>query len=146
MDGLWDPYHDYHVGMATELCASENKIDREAQDAFAKVSYERAQKAIDTGLFAEEIVPVEIPQRKGDPVVVDTNEKIGRVKFDRIPMLRPGFRKDGSAPAANASSINNGAPPLRPRPWPRPCGDRGPPRVGAGDLCPESSSGGPWRM
>jgi len=79
-------------GMVMELCASEKKIDREAQDA-----------------LAEEIVPAEIPQRKGDPVVVDTNEKPGRVKLDRIPMLRPAFKKDGSVTAANASSINDGA-------------------------------------
>ena len=109
MDGLWDPYHDYHMGMAAELCADEKKIGREDQDAFAKMSYERAQASIKAGLFKEEIAPVEIPQRKGDPKVVDQDEEPGRVNFDRLPTLRPAFKKDGSVTAANASSINDGA-------------------------------------
>jgi acetyl-CoA C-acetyltransferase len=109
MDGLWDPYHDYHMGAAAELCARECKIDREAQDAFATESYKRAQAAIASGAFKGEIVPVEIPQRKGDPVVVDTDEEPGRVKFDRIAGLRPAFDREGSVTAANASSINDGA-------------------------------------
>jgi len=109
MDGLWDPYHDYHMGNAAELCAKEKGIGREAQDAFAAESYRRAQKAIADGLFAEEIVPVEIPQRKGDPVVVSEDEEPGRVRFDKIASLRPAFLKDGTVTAANASSINDGA-------------------------------------
>jgi len=109
MDGLWDPYHDYHMGNAAELCASECKIDRAAQDAFAVESYRRAQAAIAAGEFKAEIVPVPIPQKKGDPVLVDTDEEPGRVDFARIPTLRPAFIKDGSVTAANASSINDGA-------------------------------------
>ena len=108
-DGLWDPYNDYHMGNAAELCSRECKIDRAAQDAFAVESYSRAQAAIAEGVFKAEIAPVEIPQRKGDPVVVDTDEEAGRVKFDRIPSLRPAFLKDGTVTAANASSINDGA-------------------------------------
>jgi len=108
-DGLWDPYHDYHMGSAAELCARECKIDRAAQDAFATASYKRAQAAIAGGEFAAEIAPVSIPQRKGDPVVVDTDEEPGRVNFDRIGTLRPAFEKEGTVTAANASSINDGA-------------------------------------
>jgi acetyl-CoA C-acetyltransferase len=109
MDGLWDPYKNYHMGMAAELCAREKGFDREAQDAFAIESYQRAQKSIEGGLFEEEIVPVAIPQRKGDPVIVDKDEEPGRVRFDKIPALRPAFDKEGSVTAANASSINDGA-------------------------------------
>ncbi len=109
MDGLWDPYHNYHMGMAAELCAREKGFDREAQDAFAIESYQRAQKSIEGGLFDEEIVPVAIPQRKGDPIIVDKDEEPGRVRFDKIPALRPAFDKEGSVTAANASSINDGA-------------------------------------
>jgi len=109
MDGLWDPYHDFHMGNAAELCAKEKGISREAQDAFATESYQRAQKAISGGLFAEEIAPVEIPQRKGDPKIVSEDEEPGRVRFDKITTLRPAFIKDGSVTAANASSINDGA-------------------------------------
>ncbi len=109
MDGLWDPYKNYHMGMAAELCAREKGFDREAQDAFAIESYQRAQKSIEAGLFEEEIVPVAIPQRKGDPVIVDKDEEPGRVRFDKIPALRPAFDKEGSVTAANASSINDGA-------------------------------------
>ncbi len=109
MDGLWDPYHNYHMGNAAELCAREKGFDREAQDAFATESYQRAQKAIEDGVFEEEIVPVAIPQRKGDPVIVDKDEEPGRVRFDKIPALRPAFDKEGSVTAANASSINDGA-------------------------------------
>ena len=108
-DGLWDPYHDYHMGQAAELCSRECKFDRPAQDAFAVESYRRAQAAIAEGLFKPEIAPVQIPQRKGDPLLVDTDEEAGRVKFDRIPSLRPAFDKEGAMTAANASSINDGA-------------------------------------
>ena len=108
-DGLWDPYHDYHMGNAAELCARECKVDRASQDAFATESYRRAQTAIADGSFKAEIAPVSIPQRKGDPVVVDTDEEPGRVSFDRIPTLRPAFEKEGTVTAANASSINDGA-------------------------------------
>ncbi|MBN2169798.1 MAG: acetyl-CoA C-acetyltransferase [Candidatus Krumholzibacteriota bacterium] len=108
-DGLWDPYNDFHMGNCAEHCAREHSITREEQDAFAVASYKRTQAAIEQGLFKTEIVPVPVPQRKGDPVMVDTDEEPGRVNFNRIPTLRPAFRKDGTVTAANASSINDGA-------------------------------------
>jgi acetyl-CoA C-acetyltransferase len=108
-DGLWDPYNDFHMGRAAELCASECKFDREAQDAYATESYRRAQAAIADGHFKAEIVPVEIPQRRGDPKLVVEDEEPGRVSFDRIGTLKPAFQKDGTVTAANASSINDGA-------------------------------------
>lgn len=107
-DGLWDPYGDHHMGIAGELCASEKKIDRERQDAWAITSYERAQASIEEGHFKAEIVPVAVPQRKGDPVMVDTDEEPGRAKLDKIPSLRPAFKKDGTITAANAPSVNDG--------------------------------------
>ena len=108
-DGLWDVYNDYHMGNAAELCATECNISREMQDEFTIESYKRAQNAIAQGYFKGEIVPVEIPQRKGDPIIVDTDEEPSRVAFDKIPTLRPVFIKDGTVTAANASSINDGA-------------------------------------
>jgi len=108
-DGLWDVYNDYHMGNAAELCASECHVSREAQDEFSIASYKKALAAQKDGSFAEEIVPVEIPQRKGDPVVVAEDEEPGRSNFEKIPALRPVFRKDGTVTAANASSLNDGA-------------------------------------
>ena len=108
-DGLWDVYNDFHMGDAAELCARECNIPREAQDEFAIMSYERALKAQKEGWFKDEIVPVEIPQRKGDPILVTEDEEPGRVKFEKIKSLRPAFQKDGTVTAANASSINDGA-------------------------------------
>ncbi len=108
-DGLWDVYNDFHMGDAAELCASECNITREEQDDFAIMSYERALKAQKDGLFKEEIVPVEVPQRKGDPLIVDEDEEPKRVKFEKIKTLRPAFKKDGTVTAANSSSINDGA-------------------------------------
>ncbi len=108
-DGLWDVYNDFHMGNAAELCADECAISRGEQDAFSIKSYQRALDAQKEGRFKEEIVPVEIPQRKGDPLVFDADEEPGKVKFDRIPTLRPAFKKDGTVTAANASSINDGA-------------------------------------
>ena len=108
-DGLWDVYNDYHMGMAAELCADECNISRQEQDEMAVLSYNRSQDAIEKGKFKSEIVPVEIPQRKGEPVIVDTDEEPFRVKFDRIPSLRPVFDKKGTVTAANASTINDGA-------------------------------------
>jgi acetyl-CoA C-acetyltransferase len=108
-DGLWDPYNNYHMGNAAELCAREKGFTREAQDEFATDSYKKSQASIAAGLFDAEITPVEIPQRKGDPLVVDKDEEPGRVKFDRITTLRPAFNREGSVTAANASSINDGA-------------------------------------
>ncbi len=108
-DGLWDVYNDYHMGMAAELCAAEMNFSREAQDEFAIASYKKSIDSIEKGLFKREIVPVEIPQRRGDPVIFDKDEEPFRSKLDRIPSLRPAFKKDGSVTAANASSINDGA-------------------------------------
>lgn len=108
-DGLWDPYHDHHMGHAGELCARECGIDRERQDAYAAESYRRALAAIESGAFDEEIVPVEVPQRKGDPVVVSKDEEPFRGKIDKLPELRTAFQKDGTITAGNASSINDGA-------------------------------------
>lgn len=107
-DGLWDVYNDFHMGLAGEMCAVEYEISREEQDKFAVESYKRAQAAIDSGAFKDEIVPVEIETRKGN-VTVDTDEEPSRVKFEKIPHLRPVFKKDGTITAANASTINDGA-------------------------------------
>ncbi len=106
-DGLWDPYSRQHMGMCAEVCATENGITREQQDAFAIESYRRANQSIAAGLFKEEITPVVIKSRKGD-TVVDTDEEPGRAKPDKIPTLKPAFKPDGTVTAANASSINDG--------------------------------------
>lgn len=108
-DGLWDVYDDKHMGNCAELCARKYEYTREAQDAFAIESYRRAQAAQNTSEFTNEIIPVEIPQRKGDPIVVSQDEEPGRARFDKIPNLRPAFEKDGTITAANASKINDGA-------------------------------------
>lgn len=108
-DGLTDVYDGQAMGMAAELCASECVISREEQDAFAVSSYERSQKAWENGFFNNEIVPVPIPQRAGDPVLFSKDEEPFNVKFDKIPTLRPAFKKDGSVTAANASTMNDGA-------------------------------------
>jgi len=108
-DGLWDVYNNIHMGNCAELCAKERKYSREAQDELAIESYKRAQAAIKNGSFDAEITPVEIPQRKGDPIVVKEDEEPGRTNFEKIPKLRPAFDKDGTITAANASKINDGA-------------------------------------
>ncbi len=108
-DGLWDVYNDYHMGTAAELCAAEYGITREMQDEFAIASYKKAISSIEEGLFKREIAPVEIPQRRGDPVIFDQDEEPFRAKLDKIPSLRAAFKKDGTVTAANASSINDGA-------------------------------------
>jgi len=108
-DGLWDVYNDYHMGSAAELCSREKSISREEQDAYATESYRRANASIADGLFKAEIVPVEVPQRRGDPIVVDTDEEPGRGKPEKFGKLRPAFEKTGTVTAANASSINDGA-------------------------------------
>jgi acetyl-CoA C-acetyltransferase len=109
LDGLWDPYNDHHMGNAGELCARERGFSREAQDAYATESYRRANSAVAEGLFKAEIAPVSIPQRRGDPVVFDTDEEPGRGKPEKFPKLRPAFDREGTITAANASSINDGA-------------------------------------
>lgn len=108
-DGLWDVYKDYHMGNAAELCASECKVSREDQDAYAIESYKRSQDAWSKGLFNAEIVPVSIPQKGKDPVVVSEDEEYRKVDFNKIPSLRPVFQKDGTVTAANASTLNDGA-------------------------------------
>jgi acetyl-CoA C-acetyltransferase len=102
-------YNDYHMGNAAELCARECGISRAAQDEFAAESYRRAMAAQKNGWFAEEIVPVEIPQKKGPPVVVSEDEEPGRGNPEKFASLRPSFEKDGTVTAANASSLNDGA-------------------------------------
>jgi acetyl-CoA C-acetyltransferase len=108
-DGLTDVYNGQAMGNAAELCARECGISREDQDAFAIESYKRSQAAWQNGLFKEEVVPVEIPQKKGDPLVVYKDEEPFNVKFDKIPELKPAFQKDGTVTAANASTMNDGA-------------------------------------
>ena len=107
-DGLWDVYNDYHMGSAAELCATECKISREDQDAFAIESYKRSQAAWEKGLFNAEIAPVEIETRAGVTVIAE-DEEYKAVKFDKIPGLKPVFKKDGTVTAANASTLNDGA-------------------------------------
>lgn len=108
-DGLTDVYDGKAMGNAAELCARECGISREEQDAFAISSYQRSQGAWEAGKFANEVISVEIPQRKGDPIVVAKDEEPWNVKFDKIPTLSPAFQKDGSVTAANASTLNDGA-------------------------------------
>ena len=108
-DGLWDPYGDMHMGNCAEVLAKEENFSREDQDAFAVESYRRSLEAIEIGYFKDEITPVEISQRKGDPIIIDTDEEPGRGKPEKIAKLRTAFEKDGTITAANASSINDGA-------------------------------------
>ncbi|MEO6639162.1 MAG: acetyl-CoA C-acyltransferase, partial [Ginsengibacter sp.] len=108
-DGLTDVYKDYAMGNAAELCARECNISREQQDEFAIESYKRSQASVDAGKFDDEIVGVEIPQRKGDPIIMLRDEEPFNVKFEKIPGLKSPFEKDGSVTAANASTINDGA-------------------------------------
>ncbi len=108
-DGLWDVYNNFHMGNAAELCARECNISREEQDEFAALSYRRALKAQEEGWFDAEIVPVEVPQRKGDPIIVNKDEEPGKVIFEKMPKLRPAFEKEGTVTAANSSKINDGA-------------------------------------
>ena len=108
-DGLTDVYHNYAMGNSAELCAREYNISRADQDAFAVESYNRSQSATTNGYFDAEIVPVEIPQRKGEPVLFAKDEEPFNVKFDKIPELKPAFIKEGTVTAANASTMNDGA-------------------------------------
>jgi len=108
-DGLWDVYNDYHMGSAAELCAVDCNISREEQDAFAIESYNRAQKAQAAGKFYDEITPVELKDKKGDTTLFAEDEEPKAVKFEKIPTLKPVFKKDGTVTAANASTLNDGA-------------------------------------
>lgn len=108
-DGLWEVYHNYAMGNAADNTAKELNISREAQDAYAIESYKRAAQATGKGLFKEEIVPVEVPQRGKEVLLVTEDEEYKNVNFDKIPTLKPVFSKEGTVTAANASTINDGA-------------------------------------
>jgi acetyl-CoA C-acetyltransferase len=108
-DGLVDAYDNNAMGVSADLCASEYKITREMQDDFAIQSYQRSAKAWESGKFDNEIVPVEVPQRRGDAIIISKDEEFTNVKLDKIPTLSPVFTKDGTVTAANASTINDGA-------------------------------------
>ena len=108
-DGLTDVYNQTHMGLCAEICAEDMNISREAQDEFAIESYRRSKKAWDKKLFEDEIVPVTIPQRKGEPIHFEEDEEFKNVKIDKIPNLRSVFKKEGTITAANASTINDGA-------------------------------------
>ena len=108
-DGLWDPYGDIHMGNCAETLAKEENYSREEQDAFAVESYRWSMEAIEKGYFKNEIIPVEVPQRKGNPLIVDTDEEPGKGKPEKFSKLKPAFESDGTITAANASSINDGA-------------------------------------
>ncbi len=107
-DGLWDPYSNFHMGNAGELCATECNITRADQDEFAILSYQRALEAQKNGWFKDEIVPITIQDRKGE-IVVDKDEEPPKINFDKVTTLRAVFKKDGTVTAANASSIDDGA-------------------------------------
>ncbi len=109
VDGLWDAFNDYHMGITTENIVDQFKISREDQDAFAAASQAKASKAVADGRFKDEIFPVTIPQRKGDPIVFDTDEGPRNVTAEKLGTMRPAFKKDGTVTAGNASSINDGA-------------------------------------
>ena len=108
-DGLTDVYNKTHMGVCADKCADDNNISREDQDNFAIESYKRATASWDAGKFNDEIVPVEVPQRKGDPIVVNKDEEYTNVKMEKIPALRAVFTKEGTVTAANASTLNDGA-------------------------------------
>jgi acetyl-CoA C-acetyltransferase len=108
-DGLTDVYHQNHMGNSAELCAKDLHITREQQDAFAIESYKRSAAAWTAGKFTEEVVPVEVPQKKGEALKILHDEEYKLVKFEKIPELRPVFQKDGTVTAANASTLNDGA-------------------------------------
>ena len=108
-DGLTDVYNEQHMGVCAELCASEHEISREEQDAFALESYSRSAAAWEAGKYKNEVVPVHVPQRRGDDLIIDTDEDFSKVRHDKVPSLRPVFKKNGTITAANASNINDGA-------------------------------------
>jgi len=108
-DGLVDAYNKEAMGVCADACATEYDFSREDQDAFAIQSYKRSTEAWSRGKFDNEVVPVEVPQRRGEPIVVTTDEEFTNVKLEKIPALRPAFTKDGTVTAANASTINDGA-------------------------------------
>jgi len=109
LDGLTDVYNQYHMGNAAEFCAKECGFSREEQDNYAIESYQRSASAWEAGKFNDEIAPVEVPQRKGDPIIFDQDEEYTNVRMEKIPALKPVFQKDGTVTAANASTLNDGA-------------------------------------
>jgi acetyl-CoA C-acetyltransferase len=108
-DGLWDIVNDFHMGMSNELCSERYDISREAQDRYAAESYRRTLAAIAEGRFKEEIVPVSVPQRKGDPLIFDTDECPRETSYEALAQMKPAFKKDGCGTAGNASIISDGA-------------------------------------
>lgn len=108
-DGLQDPYKGYMMGNVGELCAKKYNFSREDQDNYAIESYKRAQAAYDNGWFNDELTAVEIPQRRGEPVVVSDDDEYKKIKFEKVSTVRPAFEKDGTITAINASKINDGA-------------------------------------
>lgn len=108
-DGLWDVYNDYHMGNAAELCSKECNFSREDQDLYAIESYKRSIEATEKGYFADEMFSVKVTDRKGNVTMVEQDEELLRVNFDKIPQLRPVFQKEGTVTAANSSTINDGA-------------------------------------
>ena len=108
-DGLTDVYNQVHMGVCADQCANEHKISREEQDAFALESYRRAEAAWKAGKFKEEVVPVEIPQRRGEPLIFSEDEEYKSLRADKVPTLRPAFTPEGTVTAANASTLNDGA-------------------------------------
>lgn len=108
-DGLTDAYDNNAMGVSADLCANKYNISREEQDSFAIQSYKRSSEAWNSGKFNNEVIPVSVPQRKGDPIIISKDEEFSNVNLDKIPSLNPAFTKDGSVTAANASTINDGA-------------------------------------
>jgi acetyl-CoA C-acetyltransferase len=108
-DGLWDPYKDTHMGNCAELCVARYHFTRAEQDAFSLESYRRAQDSSNRGLSGDEIVPVEVPRKKGEPEKIEKDEEPFAAPLDKMPALKPAFQKDGSVTAANSSKINDGA-------------------------------------
>ncbi|MDI6765327.1 MAG: thiolase family protein [Bacteroidota bacterium] len=108
-DGLWDPYKDFHMGNAGDICAKECNISRETQDEFTTLSYKRALDAQKNGLFKDEIISIDIPQKGAEPIIINEDEEPKKVKFDKIATLKPAFAPDGTITPANASKINDGA-------------------------------------
>ena len=108
-DGLVDAYDEQAMGVCADACAKEYDFSREEQDAYAIQSYKRSSAAWEAGKFDKEIIPVEVPQRRGEPIIFNKDEEFTNVILDKIPQLRPAFTKDGTVTAANASTINDGA-------------------------------------
>ncbi len=108
-DGLWDVYNDFHMGQGGELCAAKYQLSRQALDAFTIESYRRARMAIATGAFKQEIVPVEVPRKKGDPLLITDDEEPNRVDLEKLTSLKPVFKEDGVLTVGNSPSCNDGA-------------------------------------